>query len=70
MPWSYNPLWKMLIDKGIKRTQLIPLAKIQTHTLAKMGKNEPVTMESLDKLCNYLDCRIEDIVEHVPKHTE
>ena len=67
MPWSYNPLWKLLIDKGLKRTQLKELAGIQSHTLAKMGKSEPVSMDTLEKLCALLDCRIEDIVEYVPK---
>ena len=66
MPWSYNPLWKLIIDRGIKKTQLIPLSGINTHTLAQMGKNQPVSMDTLDRLCLALDCRIEDIVEHIP----
>lgn len=70
MPWSYNPLWKKLIDKGIKRSQLNSLASVQSHTVAKMGRNEPVTMDTLEKLCDYLDCRIEDIVEYVPKEKD
>ena len=70
MPWSYNPLWKTLIDKGIKRSQLMHLANVQSHSIAKMGKNLPVTMETLEKLCDYLDCPIEEIVEYVPKDKE
>lgn len=70
MPWSYNPLWKLLIDKGIKRSQLMGLAHMQSHTIAKMGKNRPVTMDTLEKLCDLLDCRIEDIVEYVPEKKE
>lgn len=70
MPWSFNPLWKRLIDKGIKRSQLTELLGIQTHTIAKMGKGLPVSMDTLEKLCDYLDCRIEDIVEYVPRDKE
>lgn len=67
MPWSYNPLWKKLIDRGIKRSQLTALVGIQTQTIANMGKDLPVSMDTLEKLCDYLDCRIEDIVEYIPK---
>lgn len=66
MPWSYNPLWKLLIDKGLKRTQLVSLAGIHPYTIACMGKNKTVSMDSLEKLCEVLDCRIEDIVEYIP----
>ena len=67
MPWSYDPLWKLLIDKKIKRTQLISLIGMQSQTIANMGKNLPVSMDTLEKLCAYLDCRIEDIVEYIPE---
>lgn len=67
MPWSYDPLWKILIDKKIKRTQLISLIGMQSQTIANMGKNLPVSMDTLEKLCAYLDCRIEDIVEYIPE---
>ena len=70
MPWSYNPLWKLLIDKGIKKTQLISLAGIHPQTIANMGKNLTISMDSLEKLCAVLDCRIEDIVEYVPDENE
>lgn len=70
MPWSYNPLWKLLIDRGIKRSQLIDLVGIHSQTIASMGKNMTVSMESLEKICNKLDCRIEDIVEYVPEKKE
>jgi len=63
MSVCYNNLWKLLIDKGMKRTDLILFAGISTNTLAKMGKNESVSIESLEKICTALDCGIEDIIE-------
>lgn len=60
---SYNKLWKLLIDKGIKRTELKQLAGVSTNVIAKLGKNEPVAMETLAKICTALQCGIDDIVE-------
>lgn len=60
---SYNRLWKLLIDKGIKRTELKQLAGVSTNVIAKLGKNEPVAMETLAKICTALQCGIDDIVE-------
>jgi DNA-binding Xre family transcriptional regulator len=67
MPWSYNRLWKLLIDKNLKKTDLLSIAKINRKTLANMGKNETVSMDALEKICASLNCRIEDIVEFVPE---
>ena len=67
MPWSYNRLWKLLIDKNLKKTDLLSMAKINRKTLANMGKNETVSMDALEKICASLNCRIEDIVEFVPE---
>lgn len=67
MAWSYDRLWKLLIDKKLKKTSLIEAAHIHSNTLARMSKNEPISMEALGKLCTALDCRIEDIVEFVPE---
>lgn len=55
----------MLINKNMKRTDLLKLAGITSTALAKMGKNLPVTMDSLEKICRSLNCRLEDIVEYV-----
>lgn len=66
---SYNRLWKLLIDKGIKKTELKALARVSTNVIAKLGKNEPVSMETLAKICTALDCDISDIVE-MTKDTE
>lgn len=60
---SYNKLWKLLIDKGIKKTDLKPLAGVSTNVIAKLGKNDPVSMETLAKICIALQCDISDIVE-------
>lgn len=63
MAISYNKLWKLLIDKGIKKTQLKTMAGVSTNIIAKLGKNDPVSMETLAKICAALKCDIADIVE-------
>lgn len=67
MAWSYNRLWKRLIDNKMKRTDLLSLAKINSNTLAKMEKDETVSMDALGKVCGALHCRIEDILEYNPE---
>ena len=66
MAVSYNKLWKLLIDKNVKKKELSEAAGISNTLIAKLGKNENVTVEVLVKICTALDCRIEDIVELVP----
>lgn len=63
MTYSYNRLWKLLIDKRMTKTQMRKAAGISTNILAKMGKDEPVSMDSLAKICVALDCTLDDIVE-------
>lgn len=63
--FSYNPLWKKLIDSNINKTQLAEQSNLSKSTLAKMGKNQYIDMSSLDKICNTLNCKIEDIIEHI-----
>jgi len=60
---SYNKLWKLLIDKGMNKTQLGLSAGVSTSTISKLGKNETVNMESMMKICKVLECDIGDIVE-------
>lgn len=67
MAWSYNRLWKMLIDKKMKRTDLLTIASINPKTLSSMGKDKPVSMDALGRICAALNCRIEDIVEYIPE---
>lgn len=60
---SYNKLWKLIIDKGINKTQLREMTGITTNILAKLGKNESVQIEVLAKICEVLECDLTDIVE-------
>lgn len=66
MAVSYKKLWKLLIDKDIKKKDLIEKAKISPATVTKMGKNGHVTTEVLVKICTALDCQVDDIMEIVP----
>ena len=59
---SYDPLWKLLIDKKMNRMDLCREIDISTATLAKMGKNEYVALKILDKICCSLHCNIEDVI--------
>lgn len=61
---SYNKLWKLLIDKGLTKTQFRELVGISTATLAKLSKNETVTTDTLDNICKKLQCDISDIAEY------
>ena len=63
---SYNKLWKMMIDRKLMKKDLTAMAGISTNAMAKMGKEENVSTEVLGKICNALNCRIEDIVEFLP----
>ena len=67
MAVEYVRLWKLLLDKGMKKTDLKTEAGISSNVLAKLGKNEYVSMETMEKLCTSLDCNIEDIMEFNPK---
>lgn len=67
MAVSYNKLWKMLIDKNMSKTELTHLAGISTNAMAKLGKDEDVRVNILEKLCTSLDCKLDDIVEFVPE---
>ena len=66
MSVSYNKLWKLLVDRNMKRTELRIAAGISSSTLAKLGKNESVTTDVLVRICKTLNCDIGEIVEVVP----
>lgn len=68
MDVSYNKLWKRLIDCNMNKTELRQKAKISTNAIAKLGRNEAVSMETLDKICKALECNIGDIVEFVSEN--
>ncbi len=70
MAVSYDRLWKVLIDKKMNRTDLKNAAGISFNILAKLGRNEFVSMESIYKICVALNCRVEDIMEFDIKITK
>lgn len=65
MKVCYDKLWKLLIDKKMKKTDLIREAKISSNVLAKMGKEESVSLESVGKICSLLDCGVDDILDFI-----
>lgn len=65
MAVSYSNLWKLMIDKNVNKTQLKEAAHISTNVVAKLGKNERISLETLEKICKALDCEIGDIVNIV-----
>lgn len=70
MAVSYNRLWKMLIDKGITKTEMRKKAGISTSVLAKMGKNETVSMDTLARITVVMNCGLDDIVEIYKENKE
>ena len=69
MAVNYNKLWKLLIDKGMTKTQMRLRADISTTTLVKLGKNETVSMDVLLKICKLLDCNVGDIMDVINEET-
>ncbi len=65
MAVCYNKLWKLLIDKKMSRTDLKDASGISFNVLAKMGKNEFISMESLYKICLTLNCDVGDVMEFI-----
>ncbi len=63
MKLSYNRLWKLLIDHKMKKTDLRMKAGISTATISKLTNDEPVTLTIVMKICEALDCNVEDILE-------
>lgn len=62
--FNYDNLWKLLIDKGMKKKDLVHGARITPTAVAKMGKGQPVSLEVIGKICNFLKCKISDLVEY------
>jgi DNA-binding Xre family transcriptional regulator len=62
---SYNKLWKLLIDKGMNKSELKRVTGISTTSIAKLGKGENVTTDVLLKICRVFDCKVEDIMETI-----
>lgn len=65
MKISYNKLWKILIDKGMKKNDLKDISGISSASIAKLGKGSNITTDVLLKICESLNCKLEDIMETV-----
>lgn len=70
MARSYNKLWKLMIDKKMNKTQLRTTAKISSNAMAKLGRDESVPIETLEKICEVLHCDIGDIMDFFPESEE
>lgn len=70
MAIHYNKLWKLLIDKNMKKKDLQRLSGVSSATITKLGRNENVNTEILQKICTALECDICDILEFVPVKIE
>lgn len=66
MKVSYNKLWKLLIDKNLNKTKLMEAVKTSPNTIAKMGRNENISMDVITRICEYLNCDVGDIMEMIP----
>jgi DNA-binding Xre family transcriptional regulator len=66
MGLSYRPLWKLLVDRDMKKTDLKKVAGISSPTLAKLSKNKPVDGQILERICAGLLCQPGQVVEYVP----
>lgn len=66
MAVSYDKLWKILKERNMMKTDLVRAAKISTNAMAKLGRNEDVRVGILVKICVYLGCKIDDIMDIVP----
>ena len=67
---NYNKLWHLLIDRGMNKTDLRVQAGISTNTLAKLGKNENVSTSIIAKICEALECNVEDVMKYVDDEKE
>lgn len=65
MSVDYSKLWKLLVDKKMNKSQLKEAARISTNAVAKLGRNERTSLETLEKICIALECKIGDIVDFV-----
>lgn len=70
MAVSYKKLWKLLIDKKMNKGELCQATGICAGTMAKMSKNEPVTLTVLEKICDVLNCDIGDVVEKIQEQND
>ena len=65
MAFSYKPLWKLLIDREMTKKQLMQATGVSKSTMDKMAQSKHVSLDVLDRICSYLNCNIESVVEHL-----
>ena len=70
MPFSYKPLWKLLIDREMTKKQLMDRTGISKSTMDKMGRGENVSMEIIDRLCDYFKCDVSEIISYISLEDE
>ncbi len=70
MEVSYNNLFKLLIDRGMKKTEFAKEVGISGNTLAKLSKNETISMDSIVRICRFLECDVGDIMEVLPDNDD
>lgn len=63
---NYKPFLKLLIDRGLKKSDVLKAGIISKGTLNKMNGNDYISLEVIDKLCNYFNVGITDIIEYIP----
>jgi DNA (cytosine-5)-methyltransferase 1 len=66
MAISYKPLWHLLLEKEMKKMEFRDIVGISNGTLARLGKNDPVSLDVIEKICITLGCNIEDVVQILP----
>ena len=66
MAVSYNRLFKLMIDRKMRKKDLCELADVSTSTMSKMGRDEIVSLEVIDRICQKLNCNVEDVLEILP----
>ena len=67
MAFSYKNLWKVLENKNMTKKDLREATGMSSATIAKLGKNENINMSSLDKICEVLECSVEEVIEYIPE---
>ena len=62
---SYKPLFRLLLEKDMKKTDLKSVCGLSLNVIAKLSKNEPISMENLQKICGYFNCQFSDVVGYI-----
>ncbi len=66
MPFNYKPLWKMLIDRDMSKEDLRVALRFSPTTIAKMGRDQNVSLDVIDKICSHFSCEVSDVLEWYP----